>query len=450
MTDVRHIFRSYDIRGIYGKDITEEVVHGIGNVFAQYYAPDSAVIARDSRLSGQSLLDSFIKGAINAGKNMINIGEVPISAAMHFSTANSLPLAYVTASHLTKEWNGIKFSYSSGHGFLEEDNNKIRDTFLQNKFVSTDFGIDPGKVQEEKSQTVIELYTRNLASKMKSIEDTKILIDCGNGVTGLVARSAFSSASFSADVIFEEPDGNFPNRNSDPITDPLNKLVSRVREYDIGIAYDGDGDRMVLASKDGKLRPEQASYVILSELLKVHEGPIVANIDCSLLLNYIAKKLGSQVYFSRVGHTFIAEAVKKHNAVYGVESSGHYFMPTIVPYSDAIAASMYACYALQKSKKSLSNMVKELPDYPVEKLIYDCPDNKKFLVIEQLKKELSEKYGNINAIDGVRIDFDHGFVLVRASNTEPKIRLTIEGTSQKHLEDLKEEFLGVVERKIKS
>ncbi|MBI3190870.1 hypothetical protein HYZ41_04160 [archaeon] len=434
-----HIFRSYDIRGIYGIDITEETMQAIGNAFAQH--SKAVVVARDSRLSGSSLLDSFVKGASDVS-DVINIGNVPSSAALQFSAFNNIPLAYITASHLPREWNGVKFFHENGQGFLDTENMKIKEIVLSRKFVHKKCHV---KVMN--SQTVINDYVNIFASGMQSLAGTKILIDCGNGVAGLAVRAAFNAAGFNTDVIFEEPDGNFPNRKPDPITDPLETLVSKMHEYDVGFAYDGDCDRVVFTSKDGKISSEQASFVMLSEIVKMHDGPIVANIECSSLMKHIAKKLDRELHYSKVGYTFVMEAVKKHNAIFGVEVSGHYFTPHLAKYSDVIATSMYLCYVLQKTGKSLSNIINELPHYYTEKKNYECADNKKSSVISELQTEFSGKY-DINTLDGIRIDFDNGAVLLRASNTEPKIRLSIESKNQKHLEELKDEFLEIIERKI--
>jgi phosphomannomutase len=437
-----HIFRSYDIRGIYGPDLTEEIMQGIGNVFGQLSR--GIVVARDSRLSSQLLLDSFAKGASQAAE-VVNIGEVPSSAALHFSTSRNMPLAYITASHLSKEWNGVKFFHANGHGFMDTENMKVKEMFFNNNFVrgasKSIAAVDPN--------SVIDDYVKNIASSIRSLSNTKILVDCGNGVAGLAARKAFSATGFNADIIFEEPDGSFPNRKPDPISDPLKELVTKMHNYDIGFAYDGDADRVVFASKDGKIMPEQASFVMLSELAKLHDGPIVANIECSTLMNHIARKLGRELHYCKVGYTFLMEAVKKHNAMFGMEVSSHYFVPALAKYSDVIATSMYLCYALQKTGKSVSNMISELPQYHVEKKNYDCSDARKFSVISELQSEFSGKY-DVNTLDGIRIDLDSGSVLIRASNTEPLIRASVESRNQKRVEELKDEFLVAVERKIAS
>jgi phosphomannomutase len=438
-----NIFRSYDIRGIYGKDIDEEIFEKIGNSFAQTVDHDIAV-TRDSRLHSPKLMNAFISGAAKAEKKVVDISELPSSCALHFSTNHAMELAHITASHLTKEWNGVKFFHINGHGYSEEDNFAVRDVTLSGKFFS---GRRAEAVKED-LRHVKALYCKDVASKIASLNDMKILVDCGNGSAGIVAKDLFKACDFNADFLFEKPDGSFPNRLSDPNADPLTELRRRMKDYDMGIAYDGDVDRVVLVSKEGKLTPEQMSYVILSELLKTQDGPIVVNVECSRVIDEVAKKYSRPVYRVRVGYTFIMAAMKKYSAAYGIESSSHCFVPSIAQYSDVMAISMYAARVIQKSGKPLEKFVSEIPKYPMDRINLRCPDAKKFRVIEQLKKKLSAKYGNVNTIDGVRVDLDKGWILVRASNTEPVIRLTIEADDGKSVHELKEEFLPVVEREI--
>src|SRR3989344_1392793 len=440
--DIKYIFRSYDVRGVYGKDIDEEIMSSIGKAFGTYIKKDVAV-GCDVRLSSESLKKAFIDGCISAGINVIDIGVMPLGSAVFYGWQNSCEVAYITASHLSKEWNGVKFFNSSGIGFMEEENFKIRDIFMKGVF---DEG--KGKLKKEDSKKIISGYVSFLHGKVKPKRKITVALDCGNGCASLLVPKLFADG-FSIIPIFDNPDGSFPGRGPDPQENEVNEL--KKEKADIGIAYDGDGDRMVVVDDLGrKLSPEQISFFILSDLLKAEKKPVVANVECTQLLDDIAQRFGVPLIRVNVGHTFLMEGVTKNNACYGVEVAGHYALPSIVPFDDAIAISYFVSCLLSKKEKKLSEIINEIPHYPFSRINFFCEDDKKFAVVEKLKKTFSEKYDNVSAIDGVRVDFEDGWILVRASNTELKLRLTIEAKTEKRFEELKKEFVGIIEKEISS
>ena len=446
MKEISHIFRSYDIRGIYKKDLDEAVMDKIGNVLAQL--GDNIAVAMDMRLSSEGLRKSLIAGIVEAGRDVHDLGLIPMGAAMFYSWKNKLTLAYITASHLPGEWNGVKFFHSNGVGFVEEENFKIRDMVIADKTTKEK---KKGKVSKVSNKGIIEDYRQYLISKIKIKKKLSVVIDCGNGMASMIAKNLFNKAGFSATSIFDKLDGNFPNRNPEPSEDPLTELGNQIEKdgADLGVAYDGDADRMVIVDdKKRKLSPEQVSYLVLKELLKTESGQIIANVECSRVLDDIAKNFGKDVIRVRVGHPYIVSEVHKQKAAFGVESAGHYVVPNIVPFDDALAVSFYAVCVLSKMDKKISEIADEVMKYPFERINFECSDDKKFKVIEDLKNQFSKEY-EINSIDGERIDLPEGWILIRASNTEPVIRLTIEATSQEEFEKLKDKFSKILEEEIK-
>jgi phosphomannomutase len=435
-----HIFRSYDIRGIYNKDLDEDVMERIGSCLAGIA---DIVVAMDMRLSSEDLKNAFASGVTNAGSDIIDLGLVPMGAAMFYAMKHDKILAYVTASHLPGEWNGVKFFHPSGEGFAEEENFRIRDEFLKG---NNNAGKE-GKVFNLESKEIIEEYKKHLL-RIHSAKKIKVVLDCGNGMASLLVKDLFEKAGFSVVTLFDELDGTFPNRSPEPEEDPLTLLKQEAEKADLGIAYDGDADRMVLVDDKGrKLTPEQVSFLILSELLKKEQGPIIANVECSRVLDDVAKQFDRDVIRVRVGHPYIVSEAHKNKACFGVESSGHYIIPSLVPYDDSMAVSLYAACVASKGK--LSATVDKIKVYPFDRINFKCPDEKKFLVIEKLKEKFTKEYENVNTIDGVRIDFDNGWILLRASNTEPKLRLTIEADDEKGFEELKTKFSKILEEAIR-
>jgi phosphomannomutase len=433
----KNIFRSYDIRGVYPTDINEDILEKIGNAFAQI-TPGDTMVACDSRLSSKSLLTAFVNGALDAGKNAVDLGELPLPVAMNWAHANKMTLAYVTASHLTREWNGVKFFHRDGVGFMEDENYAIRDIVLGGVYKKTMRGLRIA----DNGENVKNFYLEHMTAKIKGNGRMKILLDCGNGTAGIIAGALFRRAGFTVDTIFEEPDGSFPNRLSDPKEDPLNEMMARIKNYDVGFAYDGDVDRFVVVTKSGKkLSPEQTSYVILSELLKTHTGPVVANVECSMLIDDAASKFGTNVIRCRVGHTFVMDAVSKNNAVYGVEAADHYVIRHITNFDDAMAVSLYFAHAMQNAGK-LDDILSGMNSYSFERTNFICSDEKKFAAIDKLRELLANE--NPDMTDGIRIAFDDAWVLIRVSNTSPYVRLTLEAKTNEKFEELKNRYGTIV------
>jgi phosphomannomutase len=371
---------------------------------------------------------------------------IPLGAALFYACQNQKALAYITASHLPKEWNGVKFFHPSGEGFVEEENFQVRDEFMKGKITK---GKNKGKIFQISNKEIIEDYKKYLISKIKAKKKLRTALDCGNGMASMIVKDLFEKAGFSTVPIFDKLDGSFPNRSPEPEEDPLTRLKAESEKADIGIAYDGDADRMVLVDNKGrKLTPEQVSFLVLSELLKKEQGPIVANVECSRVLDDIAMEFSREIIRIRVGHPYIVSEALKKKAPFGVESSGHYTIPSVVPFDDSLAASLYAASALSAKDEKLSEIVDKIKAYPLGRVNFKCSDEKKFLIIKKLKERFMKEYQNVNIVDGVRIDFDKGWVLIRASNTEPLIRLTVEADNEKEFEKLKESFCKILEREI--
>ncbi|MBI2579730.1 MAG: hypothetical protein HYW27_02405 [Candidatus Aenigmarchaeota archaeon] len=437
------IFRSYDIRGVYGKDIDEEIMKRIGKSFAAFVKKD-AVVAMDCRLSSPSLSSSFIEGAVSQGIRVFDAGMMPLGAGTFHAWQSNLEFAYITASHLPKEWAGVKFFHPNGMGFLEKENTAISGIFEKNNF-------DEKEVRAEKvSHDVPEIYVRYLTGKIGAKNKMNVIIDNGNGVSSVVTKKLFSEAGHDADMIFEDPDGNFPNRIPDPIDGQIGKLKGLMSNYDIGIAYDGDADRMVLVAENGVLlTPEQTSFIILEKLLKTESGPIVANVESTRLINDIAEKFSRDVVMAPVGHTFLMQYVNDHKACYGMEPTGHYCIPSIVPFDDAIATSLYAVSAVSEREQMLSEIVKDMPVHTFRRDSFECPDGVKFEAMRSMKEKITKSFGDVITLDGVRANMPNGWALLRVSNTSPYIRLTVEGDTKKDFHEIQKVFLEIIEDEFK-
>ncbi len=437
VNDISHIFRSYDVRGVVGQDLSEGIMEKIGLAFGTYIKKD-AVVACDVRTHSPALKSAFIAGFIKSGKNIEDIGILSLGSGMFHAWQSGKEFAFITASHLPKEWNGVKFFHADGRGFIEQKNYAIRDLFLLNRNAQH----TTGKISNAESRNVIVKYINYLNSKVKIKKSLSVVLDCGNGCACLLAPELFKKAGCKVNSIFDSVDSNFPNREPDPIEKELSVLKKEVSGHDMGIAYDGDADRTAIIDDKGKfMKPEETSFIILSQLLKHEKGPVVANVECTRVIDLAAEKFGRQVIRVPVGHTFLMDAVHRNHAAFGVEVAGHYAIPHIIPFDDSIVIGLYLGQVISESGSSLYELRKDIPVTHFERLNFHCPDNVKFRLIKDLSEKLSKDFKNVNKMDGIRIDLDNGWCLIRVSNTSPNIRLTVEGSTEHDKTALQKMFL---------
>lgn len=434
----RSIFRSYDIRGIFNKDFVAEDAEKIGYVMAGC-VQRNVVVGMDMRASSVSMKKKLVSGINRAGFAAFDVGLVPMGVAMFYAWKRNMPLVYVTASHLPREWAGMKFFHADGRGFGEKENNEIRDGF----FALGSMSINKNSVHVVDSDVAIREYISYLTSRLKAKKKMRVALDCGNGMASVVAKRLFTEAGFEVQGIYDAL-SETPSRNSEPNIDPLTEL--RKSKKGMGIAYDGDADRMIIVDESGGiLGAEQSSYLILSKLAQVEKGDIIANVECSMGIEDIARSFSRSVHRQPVGHTFLVDAAHKLKACFGAESAGHYIIPSLLPFDDAMAVSLYAAVALSERDENLSDIAKHAKTYPFGRLGIDCSDDRKFAVIEKLKK----MFPDAEMMDGVLVREAGGWALIRASNTSPMIRLTVEAKDEKTFVALKEKFSAALKKVMK-
>ena len=439
------IFRAYDIRGIYGKDLTVEIMKNIGKAVGTY-SPGDFTVGRDFREHSDELEKAFISGVTSTGSNVHVIGTCPASLCVfaNWQLKNNVA-AYITASHLPANWNGIKFFHQDGVGFFEEENKKLEQIHLSEDFKKGDGTVENISGMEEK-------YINFIAEKTKP-KKLKVVIDFGNGVACLIVPKILKRLNIDAKYLFDWPDPTFPNRDPEPKPETLTALSKKIVEEkaDLGVAFDADGDRALFADEKGRvMMAEQSAVFLMRDLMKTRRGPIVANIECSSLIDEEAEKYGQPVFRIPVGHTFLVQQTKEHNAILGVEKSGHICVPKFYWFDDAIINSAYLMEIVSNLGRKVSEMVYELPKEFFERLEIDSTDEKKFKVMDKVKEEAMKTYGKIVTIDGVKVDFSDSWALIRASNTSPKLRLTLEAKSQRRLQELKAEMMALITKASKS
>lgn len=439
------VFRAYDIRGVYGKDLTPSLALKIGMAFGSFLeAGIEVVVGVDSRLTSPILKSCVIAGLASTGCDCFDVGLVPTPtlyfASIHYGKKGGV---MVTASHNPPQYNGFKlckggvsYSYETGIGNVE----KIVET---EKFRPVGWE-KTGKISKKE---VLLDYVDYILKNRSLEKKLRVVVDAGNGTCGFTEK-IFGMLGCEVKVLFGEPDGRFPNHIPDPLKEEtletLRKTVVK-EEADIGIAFDGDGDRVGFVDEKGQIiKGDQAFMLFIRETLeRCPNSKIIFNVLGSKALSEEIKALGGIPIMTRVGHSYIHETLLRENAVLAGEVSGHYYFGREhYGFDDGVFAAIKMVELLSKTNLKLSELIKKLPKYHSSPEIrISCPDEKKFKVVNVLKEKFEKEGYKLITIDGVRVEFEDGWGLVRASNTEPALVLRFEAQTQKRLEEIKKHIL---------
>lgn len=445
------IFKEYDIRGTYPNQINEDIAYTIGRGYGSYLIEklntSTCVVGRDNRISSLSLSNALIKGITDSGCDCINYGQ--ITTPMHYLTRhmNNTYGIMVTASHNPKEDNGFKFSFDKLANARGEMIYEFRDYVLEGKFLE-----GTGKVIAKNIQNAyLDYMKRNIQMGPKKV---KAVIDLGNGATTCIAKDIHKLfPNLDVTYICDLNDGTFPNHHPDPaVEENMEMLKQKVVELkaDVGIAYDGDGDRIGIVLENGKyISADQFMILIIKDLLpNLENKTVLYDVKCSKSLEDEIIRLGGSPYCYRTGTSYTEAKTKELNLAFGGEFSGHvFFNDRDYALGSGIYAGLRLMEILSKTDKTLSEILEDTTKYYSTPEIKMATSNeKKFEIVEKMLDYVKEKGYQYNDIDGVRVTFKEGWALVRASNTGPNLTIRFEATTEDYLNDLKKEFMDVLER----
>ena len=470
MNEFEHIFRAYDVRGIYNQDLTIEIMTKIGLALGTFVRdelaagkePKEVVVGNDIRATGDTLSGALIAGLLATGVKVTQVGTTSFGVTLFTGWQHKQDVsAYITASHLPPEWNGLKLYFGDGVGFPEENILALKKLALSDDIENLNKRsrvprVDWDKIQPLDCVDYKQRYIEFMAERFKLERPLKTVLDCGNGSMCLTAPETFTRLGMETIELYCDVDPRFPNRPSEPTPENLTVLSETVRKEkaDFGVAFDGDGDRTVIVDNTGRVLSADPVGIILGKnilALGAKKGNVVlANVESSMAIEKVLEPLGAKVSRIRVGHTFLTLEAKKQGAVLGIERSGHLIMPEYFLFDDAMITPLRVAEILSRSERPLAEYVDELPLYPKTSYHFDCPDAKKFQVIENLQNKFAREYDNdkVNTLDGVRVDLDEGWGLIRASNTSPVIRVTVEAVTEDELKRLSELFNGELKREM--
>jgi len=455
--EIEHIFRAYDIRGVYGIDLFPDIISKASAIFANIVHEKSGGniigVSGDGRTTTKILSLATATGIAGAGLDVQLINSIPLPIFGFFLWRNKKIAggAYITASHNPPEWNGVRFRWSDGTGFAEE-NKEIKERFF-NKNIKWASWENIGKISTMDRELVLSEYNEFILEiRPQPDRSLRIVIDTLNGIGGLIIPQVFRN-KHQIIALNSQIDGFFPIGSADPVHSSLDHLQSYVLSIkaDLGIAFDGDADRAVIIDDRGRrVPPEIIGIILAKELLRANDV-VVYNAECSSILKKHLEKLGIKAVESRVGDVFVSQTAKKFNAKIGIESSYHFFMPLYgFYYDDAILTSYILASIVASKSKKLSEMVDEIGEFYVIRESIRVPDKLKWDIVENLKEKLTREYSEVSTIDGVKVYLETGSVLIRPSNTEPLIRITSEADTKDHVREIHKKFKEITEKIIQN
>lgn len=483
MKKYEHAFGKNDIRGIYGEDITEELFYNTGRGLVAWLKQQSGkkeadmwiTIARDARLHSPALEKALSDGIASTGANVIKLGLAPTPLG-YYSEVVGVPgydvisAAIITASHNPKEYNGLKMTYNK-RTLTEKQIAEVKNITFENWCDNiSENSAKAGKVTE---YNIISDYTNDMVKRFGKIgEGVKVVVDSANATGGVVGPELYRKLGCDVIELFSKPDGNFPNHHPNPSIEKTLDVLKEVvvdNKADIGIAYDGDSDRIGIIDTEGKfLTGDKLLLIYAQDLIedckKTGTCPtVVSEVKCSQVLYDQINKLGGHAVMCKTGHGYIKDKMKETNALLAGEMSGHtFFKDRYYGFDDAIYAGCRIIEIIAKHKKvnpdfKIGDMLKSFDEVCTSPEVrFPCPNEKKKEVLEKFKQCVEankDMFGSeikeIITLDGMRITFDGGFALIRQSNTEPVFTLRFEAKNKEECDRFKSCMINTLENLLK-
>lgn len=438
------IFKAYDVRGIYPTELNEEIAYKIGKAFVGIIKPKNVVIGRDMRLSSDSLFNAVAKGITEMGADVIEIGLCS-SDMVYFAVGSYKYDAgiMITASHNPKEYNGLKFVKKEAAPISSETGlHEIEKMVAENKFKISK---NKGKIMEK---DIMQDYIKNVLKfvDIKKIKPLKVVVDAGNGMAGKIMPEIAKHLPIKLIPLYFELDGSFPNHIPNPVfeesTADLKKTIRR-KKADLGLTFDGDADRIgLIDEKEEYISGSLTTALVAEKMLSKHAGArIIYSSICSWVVPETIKKCKGKPIMSPVGHSFIKQWMRKYDGLFAGESSGHYYYRDNSYADSAFITALIVMEMISEKNMPLSEILKHYKKYfAIQEINFGVEDK------DEKIKEIRERYktGKINDMDGIRIEFDDWWFSVRASGTEPLLRLNVEAKSKKLMEEKAKELVKII------
>ncbi|MEM3596849.1 MAG: phosphoglucosamine mutase [Candidatus Bathyarchaeia archaeon] len=444
------LFGSSGIRGIANVDLTPMLAVKVGLAIANFSKAKKVLVARDTRVSGLMIENALVSGILAGGADVYRLGVLPTPTLAYLTKHLKADAGImITASHNPPQYNGIKVFDKDGASYSEKRQGEIEKLIRKESFFFSDWQKIGKIVDVDESKS----YVETLCKAIKLRRKWHVVVDAGCGATYSCAPTIFRALGCKVTAINAQPDGFFPARSPEPDDESLKPLANIVHELkaDLGIAYDGDGDRVAFVDEEGcfvdfdRVLAAYAAYIVR----KNGGGAFVTNVEASMCIDEIVEAAGGEVVRTKVGDIYIVEAIRRYKAIFGGEPCGAWIHPQFHYCPDGILSSALLLKALEDSNKNLSDFVAEVPKYVVIRKSVACENKVKHTVVAEATKHLTmvfPRYNDLSTVDGVRLTLPEGWILVRASGTEPLIRLTVEGKSLKNAKEIMKEGIVVIRR----
>ena len=449
----KNIFRGYDIRGIYPSEIDEDTAYTIGLGFGSYVrdlGKKTCIVGHDNRLSSPSLYEALTKGILETGVDIISLGLC--TTPMYYYACIKLKVysgIMVTASHNPKDDNGFKFAFDESGNCKGQEIQDFLAYILRGNFQKGEGKLSTYNIEDD----YLELFRTHLNFGPRRV---KVVIDPGNGTTSIIAKKLYEMFPMDLVVINGESDGTFPNHHPDPcVEENLSQLKKKVLEVhaDVGLAFDGDGDRMGMVTNSAKFLPNDLYMILMIRDMidKVPKKEFLYDVKCSKALSDEISRLGGKGICYRTGNSYTKAKVRDDDLPFGGELSGHvYFRDRWLGFDSGLYAGLRMVELLSRCSESVDELTKDIPVYySTSELKFSASDDVKFSIVDKIGEYADSKNYEHLDIDGVKVLFDDGWALVRASNTGPNITARFEANTKERLEELQNEFITVLQELLK-
>lgn len=437
---IPRLFGTSGIRGKIGIEITLDLITAVGRAAATYIGGKGrkVVIGYDTRTSNKMVENAITAGILQCGSDVIRLGMVPTPLVGYATMKLKADLGImITASHNPSEYNGIKLWNPTGMAYTQDQERTIEKIVYEKSFQEVSWE-DIGNIEDNNS--IIYDYMDDLLDNVNIKGNLKVVVDCASGAGSYISPLVLRKAGCDVITLNCQPDGFFPGRMPEPSPANLSELMKVVKATgaDLGIAHDGDADRMVAIDDEGVMADFDKLLALVSSETG---GKIVTTVDASFSVDKSMEKVGGEVIRTKVGDVHVAEVIVESNASFGGEPSGTWLHPDFCMCPDGILSALKVIEIVEKNGP-LSKLLSEIPSYPTIREKVKCENIQKTLIMERVKEELPDKFDNVsdvNFIDGVRISMDDGsWVLIRPSGTEAYIRITLEGKNMEKAEKIRD------------
>lgn len=448
------LFGSSGVRGLANVDLTPVLACRVASAVATHAKAKKALVAKDTRVSGDMIEQALISGLISCGVDVLVAGMVPTPVCAYATRALGADVGFMlTASHNPPQYNGIKVFNSESLSYTDADQDAVEKIVAGGKFALADWRQLGNTVAVDAAEVYMKMALEAVSLKKK----WHVVVDPGCGAAFSLGPRLLKALGCKVTALNAQPDGHFPARKSEPNRESLKDLASTVKALgaDIGVAFDGDADRAAFIDENGvfvDFDRSLAAYGVYT-LKRAGGGAIVTTIEASMAVETMAQKYGGKVMRTKVGDIYVSEAIKRGGALFGGEPCGAWIQPQQHFCPDGPLSAAMFLGALEAEGKTVSEFIGEVPEYITERINFACKNEQKYKLIEGLATPLKAAfpdYTDYSTVDGARLALKNGWLLVRASGTEPLIRLTVEGESEAAAKDITSKAAALIHKQIEA